>query len=94
MAKKFQKIAIGILSVILLTFVALVYRAYVINQPCTHDIKQIEQTNKLKINDKILHRFQKSLSFQTVSFDQNHQNTTAIEEYIQFIRKGFKLKKK
>lgn len=69
-------------------FVFLVYRAYVINQPCKHQIKIIENDSKFKINDDILNRFKKSLKIKTISYGQNNQNISALNDFITFIRTG------
>lgn len=83
--KKFFVIVSIIFS---LFFSFLVYRAYVINQPCKHQIKIIESDSKFKINDDILNRFKKSLNIKTVSYGPNNQNFSALNDFITFIRTG------
>ncbi|CAF0724852.1 unnamed protein product [Brachionus calyciflorus] len=89
MAKKFIKFFISISSIITIFFLIILYRAYIVNQPCRHDIKIIETNNKFKLSEKALDRFQQSLKIPTISFDHNNQNKTALLEYIGFIRKEF-----
>lgn len=83
-----NKIFACVSTISFLFFVLLVYRAYVINQPCKHQIKIIESDSKFKINEEILTRFKKSLNIKTVSFGQNNQNFSALKDFISLIRTG------
>ncbi|RMZ96294.1 putative carboxypeptidase PM20D1 [Brachionus plicatilis] len=72
-----------------LFFLFLVYRAYVVNQPCKHQIKIVESASKFQINNEILNRFKNSLKIQTVSYGQNNQNFSALKDFISFIQTEF-----
>ena len=83
------------LSIILLAFCVLllvvIYRAFVLFQPCQHNVEPLSDLNKIKLSSDILNRFQNSLKFETVSFNSRDQNFTELNRYVEFIRKGKKI---
>ncbi len=80
---------IFILVISIVLFSVLIYKAYVINKPCTHKLRKLNDANKIKINDDILNRLQNALRYPTISFDHKTQNVSALREYIGYIRKGY-----
>lgn len=78
-----------IASLLILTCI-LLYRAYVVIQPCKHNIQKINDSNKIQLKDEQLKRFQEALRIQTISFDNYKQNDTALDQYVQFILREFK----
>jgi carboxypeptidase PM20D1 len=81
-------IFISILFIILL--LALVYKAYVINQPCKHDIGKISKSNRIKVTNDQVKRLQDSLRIETVTYSRKSQNIQAIEQFGKFIKEEFK----
>jgi carboxypeptidase PM20D1 len=85
--KKLVIITSLVLGIILL---GLVYKAYVINQPCKHDIGKINKSNRIKVSNDQVKRLQESLKIQTISYSQTNQNIQAIEQFGKFIKEEFK----
>jgi glycyl-tRNA synthetase alpha subunit len=77
-------------SLFVLFLVVLVYNSYVIHQPCKHDLKIIDLTNKIRVtaNSSYVHRLQKALKFKTISYEHGRQNLEEFKEYIKFIQSG------
>jgi carboxypeptidase PM20D1 len=67
----------------------LLYKAYIVNQPCQHKIAKSSEIKRLKLADSQIQRLQEALRFRTVSFGKRAQNTTAIADYGKFIRHEF-----
>jgi len=88
--KKLENIFILILIVILTLFLSLVYKAYVINQPCKHDIGKPNESNRIKVTKNQIKKLQEALRFQTVTHNHHSQNNEALAEYGKFIREEFK----
>jgi hypothetical protein len=88
MGSGFQNGLSATVRLFLVLFLVLVYRAYVVIQPCRHDIKPLNEARKLKLGDEQVKRLQTALTIETVSFSKTHQNQTELHRYINFIRKG------
>ena len=88
--KKLQKLIVLIFIVFVIFFSALIYKAYVINQPCKHNLEKINDSNRIKVTDQQIKRLQEALRFKTVSFSHLSQNISAIVDYGTFIRKEFR----
>ena len=84
-----KKIFAFILIVFLALFLPLVYKAYVLNKPCQHKLKKIDAANKIIIKEQNIGRLQKSLSFETTSYEKDKQNTADLAKFIIFIREEF-----
>ena len=83
-----RKISLFISILLVLSLLALIYKAYVINQPCKHELVKASKLNRINVtNDQII-RLQKALRFQTISYSQKNQNVEAIIAYGIFIREG------
>jgi hypothetical protein len=67
---------------------ALIYKAYVLNHPCEHKLKKLDEANRFKLRDETVDRLRQALAYATVSYDVNTQNESALFDYINFIRKG------
>ena len=78
-----------IVGFVAILFLVLIYRAYILNKPCEHKLKPVDEKNRIKISVEQVSRFRKSLTFATVSYKENSQNVTALLEYISFIRDEF-----
>lgn len=89
-----KKLSLRIFLVFSILFLILIYRAYVINQPCNHHLEPIDKSNRISIGDEIVRRLQTALSFKTISFGKNDQNTSAFVDYLKFIKSGKKRFKK
>ena len=79
---------IYVLIFLSILFLVLIYKAYVINQPCKHKLIPVNDLNKIKLEDEMVKRLQKSLQIQTISYDFQNQNFKALEEHGKFIRDG------
>jgi hypothetical protein len=84
----FQRELSVIVGLFGLLFLVLVYRAFVVIQPCRHNITPLNESAKIKVTDEQIKRLQASLRFETVSFGKGHQNESEIHKYVEFIRKG------
>lgn len=87
----FRKILQFILFILIILSFIWIYRAYVIIKPCRHTIDKLEPADSIKLDDFTLTRFQNALKIKTISFDEEKQNTTAIDLFGKFIRQGDKL---
>ena len=67
------------------------YRAYVVYQPCQHHVKPIEASQRIKLTSDQISRFQRAITFRTVSFNVGHENKEAKDDFVSFIRKGIPL---
>jgi hypothetical protein len=67
---------------------ALIYKAYVVNRPCGHKLKKLDAADRFKLGDESITRLRNALTFPTVSFAENNQNETALNEYVNFVRRG------
>ena len=74
-------------SLVFLVFV-LIYRAYVVLQPCKHNLEIINSEKRIKLSDEVVKRLQKALQFETVTYGINQQNSSAIDEFVRFVRNG------
>jgi len=79
------KLAILISLVVL--FGVLYYRAFILNQPCKHVLNPMREEDKIQLNDQIMNRLRKALTIKTISSFE-HQNISAIVDFIKFIREG------
>jgi hypothetical protein len=66
----------------------LVYKAYVVNHPCEHKLKKLDETSRFKLTDQVLDRLRNAIKFPTVSYDVTTQNETALFDYVNFVRRG------
>lgn len=87
----FSSKLIYMLLFVSILLIILVYKAYVINQPCKHKLIPVNDLNRIKLDDDMVKRLQKSLRIQTISYDFQNQNTKALEEHGKFIRDGSSL---
>lgn len=63
------------------------YKAFIANQPCHHTLHPMNEADKLPLTDTMIQRLLQALSIKTISSFE-HQNQSAIEDYIRFIQKG------
>lgn len=89
MAKNVKTFLFSFISLIAALLFVLLYRAFIVNQPCKHDIKKLNDHTRINLTDKMLQTVQAALQFQTVSFNLGNENLTAKIDYVNFIRKGF-----
>lgn len=75
-------------SFFVLLFFILAYRAYVVYKPCEHNVKPLDENDKIRLDENYLKRLQKAISFPTESLNRDHQNIQAKVEFINFIRSG------
>jgi hypothetical protein len=75
-------------SLLSLLCLALVYRAYVVIEPCRHDIKPLPDSAKINVTREQVRRFQQAITYETVSHSRTSQNESEMLKYIEFIRKG------
>jgi hypothetical protein len=81
-------LSLGMLLVAL--FVVLVYRAYVIHKPCSHKIKALDESTKIRLSSAMLNRFQRALQIRTISTRQDNYLESKVE-FVEFLRKGFSI---
>lgn len=67
-----------------------IYRAFVVFQKCSHKLEKIDGSNKILVNDDHVERLRNALRIHTITIDHIHQNETALDLYLKFIRKGKK----
>ena len=83
-----KKILFITFLILLLLFICLVYRAYVIFKPCEHNINPINESERLKLTNEHIKRLQKAISFPTVSHSIGYENKEEKLDYVNFIRTG------
>lgn len=88
MNKVFQKFLAFFLLVVVALITVTTYKAFILNQPCRHKLKKLDPSNKIVLDQVKLTRFRHALRYQTVSYDKDNQNQTALHSYIKFIRQG------
>ena len=84
------KLFVFIFIVLVILFSTLIYKAYVINQPCKHNIEKMNDSDRIKVTQDQIKRLQEALRIQTVSFSNLIQNTSAVDKFGKFIREEFK----
>jgi hypothetical protein len=87
MAVNFKNIALLIALIAAILLAVAIYNAYVINKPCHHGIKALDEKDKLKLDAAMIERMQKALKIKTISY-ADKQDKSKLVEYINFIRKG------
>lgn len=70
---------------ILLAFA--VYNAFVVNKPCQHDVRLIDEADRIKLSTAMIETLKSALRFKTISYLDN-QDKRILLEYVQFVRKG------
>jgi hypothetical protein len=83
-----RSIGVFIGSLLFLLGFVVIYRAYIVFQPCKHSLEIISNEKRIKLSEELLNRFQKALQFETVTYGMNRQNLSAIDEFVRFARNG------
>ena len=89
---KSKKIFIPFLSFVIVLSIC-IYRAYIVHQECQHNVKALNDNHeRIKLTDSMIKRLQRALQFKTISYSRGKEELEAKLDYVNYIRKGNKIK--